>query len=96
MQVVRTQLLAMAAIPWVAFALCLAGLCGICAECRYPGAILPGAIGGVLLTVGLYSAHGAGSLLLCAAFALAAIGISWRARRSKRIEVRYAGDRQSE
>jgi membrane-bound ClpP family serine protease len=71
--------------------LAVAGLCGIYAEFIWPGKVIPGAAGGVLLMLGVVGmmkgpvdVHAA--VLLGTPFALltiALLAIAWRARRNK-------------
>jgi len=68
-----------------------AGLCGVYAEFIWPGKVLPGAAGGVLLMLGIVGmVRGPVDLravaLLGAPLALLTVGllaIAWRARRNK-------------
>lgn len=71
--------------------LAVAGLCGVYAEFIWPGKVIPGAAGGVLLMLGIAGMmKGPVDLravaLLGAPFALltiALLAIAWRARRNK-------------
>ena len=71
--------------------LAVAGLCGVYAEFIWPGRVIPGAVGGVLLMLGVAGMMkgpvdiGA-VVLLGTPFALLTItllAIAWRARRNK-------------
>jgi membrane-bound ClpP family serine protease len=71
--------------------LVMAGLCGIYAEFIWPGKVIPGAAGGVLLMLGVAGMMKGpvdlrALLLLGTPFALltiALLAIAWRARRNK-------------
>ena len=68
-----------------------AGMCGIYAEFIWPGKVIPGAAGGVLLMLGIAGMNRDGvdlraALLLGTPFALLTallLAIAWRARRNK-------------
>jgi len=71
--------------------LAVAGLCGVYAEFIWPGKVIPGAAGGVLLMLGVagmmkgpVDVHAA--VLLGTPFAvltIALLAVAWRARRNK-------------
>ena len=71
--------------------LAAAGLCGVYAEFIWPGKVIPGAAGGVLLMLGIAGMmKGAVDVravaLLgtpCALLTIALLAIAWRARRNK-------------
>jgi len=71
--------------------LVVAGLCGIYAEFIWPGRVIPGAAGGVVLMLGIASMIKDGVdlravVLLGTPLALLTVGllaIAWRARRNK-------------
>jgi membrane-bound ClpP family serine protease len=71
--------------------LAVAGLCGVYAEFIFPGKVIPGAAGGVLLMLGIAGMMKGPVELWAVAFlgtpfALLTIGllsIAWRARRNK-------------
>jgi membrane-bound ClpP family serine protease len=71
--------------------LAAAGLCGIYAEFIWPGKVIPGAAGGVLLMLGIAGMMRgpvdlrAAALLgtPCALLTFALLAIAWRARRNK-------------
>ncbi len=71
--------------------LAVAGLCGIYAEFIWPGKVIPGAAGGVLLMLGVAGMMkgpvDVRSVALlgtpCALVTFALLAIAWRARRNK-------------
>lgn len=71
--------------------LAVAGLCGVYAEFIWPGKVIPGAAGGVLLMLGVAGMM-KGSVDLravallgtpCAVLTIALLAIAWRARHNK-------------
>ena len=71
--------------------LAVAGLCGVYAEFIWPGKVIPGAVGGVLLMLGIAGmmkgpVDMGAVVLLGTPFAIltfALLAIAWRARRNK-------------